>query len=94
MTNAGFGGQVRLEGTTFEYVYVLKCNNDKTYVGHTSNLEDRLTRHNNGYVPATKNLRHLQLLSYLAFSDKYKAIAFEKCLKSGSGRAFMKKRLI
>ncbi len=94
MDYADFGGQVRLEETTFEYVYILKCNNDKTYVGHTSNLENRLTRHHKGYVPATKILRPLSLLTYLAFTDKYKAIAFEKYLKSGSGRAFLKKRLI
>jgi predicted GIY-YIG superfamily endonuclease len=46
------------------------------------------------YVPATKNIRPVSLLTYLAFTDKYKAIAFEKYLKSGSGRAFMKKRLV
>jgi putative endonuclease len=28
------------------------------------------------------------------FTDKYKAFAFEKYLKGGSGRAFMNKRLI
>jgi putative endonuclease len=30
---------------------------------------------------------------YCAFPDKYKALEFEKYLKSGSGRAFAKKRL-
>ncbi len=70
------------------------CNNSKTYVGCTSNLKERLQRHKNGYVPATKNIRPLQLLTYIAFSDKYKAYEFEKYLKSGSGRAFMKKRLV
>jgi len=94
MESAGFGGQVRLEKITFEYVYILMCSNNRTYVGHTSNLDDRLTRHHKGYVPATKFLRPVSLLTYLVFADKYKAIAFEKYLKSGSGRAFLKKRLI
>ena len=76
------------------YVYILMCNNKKTYVGCTSNLKERLQRHKNGYVPATKNIRPLQLLTYIAFLDKYKAYEFEKYLKSGSGRAFMKKRLV
>ena len=76
------------------YVYILMCNNKKTYVGCTSNLKERLQRHKNGYVPATKNIRPVQLLTYIAFSDKYKAYEFEKYLKSGSGRAFMKKRLV
>ena len=69
------------------------CNNDKTYVGCTSDLKERMQRHKNGYVPATKNLRPLKLLTYIAFTDKYKAYEFEKYLKSGSGRAFLKKRL-
>lgn len=30
---------------------------------------------------------------YVAFSDHAKAIAFENCLKSGSGHAFASKRL-
>ncbi len=76
------------------YVYILMCNNNKTYVGCTSDLKDRMQRHKNGYVPATKNLRPLKLLTYIAFKDKYKVYEFEKYLKSGSGRAFMKKRLI
>jgi len=75
------------------YVYILMCNNDKTYVGCTSDLKERMQRHKNGNVPATKNLRPLKLLTYIAFTDKYKAYEFEKYLKSGSGRAFLKKRL-
>ena len=94
MTDAGSGGQVRLSDTTFEYVYILRCSNGKTYVGHTANVEERLNRHIKGSVPATKNIRPVILLTYLTFTDKYKAIAFEKYLKSGSGRAFLKKRLI
>ena len=34
-----------------------------------------------------------RLKTYIAFSDEAQAIAFEKYLKSGSGRAFAKKRL-
>jgi len=94
MEQAGFGGQVRPEEIDLEYVYILMCNNNKTYVGHTSNLEQRLNRHVKGYVPATKGIRPVQLITFLAFTDKYKAIAFEKYLKSGSGRAFLRRRLI
>jgi len=34
-----------------------------------------------------------RLKTYVAFSDEKQAIALEKYLKSGSGRAFAKKRL-
>ncbi|MFH1827264.1 MAG: GIY-YIG nuclease family protein [bacterium] len=73
------------------YVYVLSCNNRKPYVGCTDNLKERIERHNKGYVIATKPLLPIKLISYFAFSNKYTAFNFEKYLKSGSGRTFMKK---
>jgi len=93
INNTGYGGQVRHQ-QDFEYVYILMCQNEKTYVGHTSNLEKRLEKHRKGFVTTTKNIRPVQLLTFLGFTNKYKAIEFEKYLKSGSGRAFLKKRLI
>ena len=76
------------------YVYILSCDDGKTYVGCTKDLEDRLARHQRGSVPSTKDRRPVELITYLVFSDKYRAFEFEKYLKSGSGRAFLKKRLI
>jgi len=55
---------------------------------------DRLARHQRGSVPATKERRPLSLMNYTAFIDKYTAIKYEKYLKSGSGRAFIKRHLI
>jgi putative endonuclease len=75
----------------FYYVYILKCSNNKSYVGCTDNLKERNERHNKRHVPATKPLLPVKLISYFAFSNKYTAFSFEKYLKSGSGRAFMKK---
>ncbi len=72
------------------YVYSLKCR-DGYYVGCTDDLKERIERHQKGYVPATKNRRPIELEFYVALVDKYKAFIFEKYLKSGSGRAFVKK---
>ena len=72
------------------YFYSLKCK-DGFYVGCTDNLKDRFERHKNGHVPATKNRIPISLEFYIAMKDKYKAFEFEKYLKSGSGRAFIKK---
>lgn len=63
----------------------------KTYIGCTSDLKERLNRHKKGNVPATKERLPIELISYFAFSNKYAAFNFEKYLKSGSGRAFIKK---
>jgi putative endonuclease len=73
------------------YVYLLKCSDGRTYVGCCENLKERITRHEKGSVPATKDRLPVKLASYLAFENKYTAFNFEKYLKSGSGRAFMKK---
>jgi putative endonuclease len=58
------------------------------------NKIQQFPRLTDGHVLATKLLLPVQLIFYCAFKDKYKAFEFEKYLKSGSGRAFMQKRLI
>lgn len=77
-----------------QYVYILKCADESFYTGCTKNLEERLKRHNAGQVHYTKNKLPIELMTYTAFKDKYKAYQFEKYLKSGSGIAFRNKRLI
>jgi len=77
-----------------QYVYLLKCNDDSLYTGCTSDLEDRLRRHNAGEVQYTKSRLPVKLIFYAAFQDKYKGFEFEKYLKSGSGRAFANRHLI
>ncbi|MCB2196595.1 MAG: GIY-YIG nuclease family protein [Bacteroidetes bacterium] len=76
------------------YVYILKCSDGTFYKGCTSDLNDRINRHKLGYIKYTQNRLPIELVTYLVFSDRYRAFEFEKYLKSGSGRAFMKKRLI
>jgi putative endonuclease len=63
------------------------------YVGLTDDVPARLAKHNAGDVSHTSKYGPWRLKTYVAFSDEGQAIAFEKYLKSGSGRAFAKKRL-
>jgi predicted GIY-YIG superfamily endonuclease len=51
-------------------------------------------RHQNHQVPATTDRLPITLVCYFAFSNKYIAFNFEKYLKSGSGRAFLKSHII
>ena len=78
-----------------KYVYILQSlgDADHYYVGVTGNLRDRLAKHNAGDVHHTAKYRPWQIKTYIAFSDEQQAFAFEKYLKSSSGRAFAKKRL-
>jgi len=75
------------------YVYILELDDGKHYVGCTSNLKERYSRHSKGHVPATKAQLPLKIIWYCSFTDKYKAYKFERYLKSGSGRAFAAKHL-
>jgi putative endonuclease len=77
-----------------QYVYILKCSDGSYYTGCTSNLENRIEQHNKGQVNYTSNKLPIELVTYTAFTDKYKAYDFEKYLKSGSGMAFRNKRLV
>jgi len=77
------------------YVYLLESTAfpDRAYIGHTRDLRARLADHNSGKSPHTAKYKPWRLVTYLAFSDEAKAIAFERYLKTGSGRAFANKRL-
>jgi putative endonuclease len=77
------------------YVYVLNSlvDSDRMYVGFTHDVENRLHEHNTGECIYTKKYSPWKLCTYVAFDERAKAIAFEKYLKSGSGRSFAKRHL-
>ena len=77
-----------------KYVYILESLDSlHFYVGITDDVRARLTKHNAGEVPHSSKYRPWRLETYVAFSNEKQAVAFEKYLKSASGRAFAKKRL-
>jgi putative endonuclease len=82
------------ENARFFYVYILLCNDGDLYTGCTHNLKERINRHRKGWVPITKERLPVHLLWSGAFPDRERAFAFERYFKSGSGRAFLRKRLI
>ena len=75
---------------SFHYVYMLEslAAPERHYVGLTGDLGTRLEHHNHGNVPSTSNARPWRIKTAVAFTDGYRAAAFEQYLKSGSGRAF------
>jgi putative endonuclease len=77
------------------YVYILRSVSfpEQEYIGATADLKRRLQEHNAGKSAHTAKYTPWTLVWYCAFPDKHKALAFEKYLKSHSGRAFAKKRL-
>jgi putative endonuclease len=77
------------------YVYLLVslAHPSERYIGVTSDLRARLGEHNSGKSRHTSKHKPWSLVTYVAFSDRKQAEAFEAYLKSGSGHAFARKRL-
>ncbi|MDD5704468.1 MAG: GIY-YIG nuclease family protein [Kiritimatiellae bacterium] len=81
--------------TGFCYVYILRSETETNhfYTGFTEDLEARLVHHNSGGDPHTTKYRPWRIKTAIAFTERAQALAFERYLKSPSGRAFAKKRL-
>ncbi|MFA4872683.1 MAG: GIY-YIG nuclease family protein [Patescibacteria group bacterium] len=78
------------------YVYLLQSVSylDQHYVGYTPDLKNRLKDHNEGKSKHTSKFKPWKLIYYSAFADERKAKEFEKYLKTGSGRAFLKRHFL
>ena len=66
--------------TSYFHVYILRS-------------EARLAHHNSGGDPHTAKYRPWRIKTAIAFTAREQALAFERYLKSASGRAFAQKRL-
>ncbi len=86
---------VKRPGDHIFYIYLIRSLSfpDQVYIGITEGLEDRLVVHNSGGSPHTAKYKPWEVVVSMSFKDEAKARRFEKYLKSGSGRAFAKKRL-
>jgi predicted GIY-YIG superfamily endonuclease len=75
------------------FVYGLRSLSDQArfYVGVTADVRRRLEWHNAGRCAHTITNRPWELVVAIEFRDQRQALAFEKYLKSGSGRAFSKR---
>lgn len=79
------------------YTYVLLCtkknNQENFYIGSTSNLKQRLKKHQSKSNQSTKFYSKIQLIYYEACKNKTDALRRENQLKTGFGRGYLKNRL-
>jgi putative endonuclease len=52
------------------WVYILKTQSGKLYVGSTSDLDERISHHKGGFTPSTKRLGNPELI----FSQEYRTL--------------------
>ena len=80
------GGSNPSAPTMLYFVYILQSLKDKKYyIGFSSNLQERLSRHNLGLSKSTKGRRPLKLVYYEKFNSKKEAINREKYFKTYKG---------
>ena len=91
-----YAALIKLAVLVMYYVYLLRSESHpkQQYLGSTRNLKERILEHNSGESSHTSKFRPWLLVAYFAFSQKKTAIAFERYLKSGSGRAFVKRHFL
>ena len=77
-------------------VYILQSISHpfQQYAGITENVLARLKAHNAGQSPHTSKFRPWKVIVAIQFEDDSKAHSFEKYLKTGSGKAFAKRRFL
>ena len=63
-----------LSSSVMWFVYLLRCADDTIYVGCTSDLEERLKRHNGKEVPATKLRLPVDIQDKSSFYKVFSAI--------------------
>jgi putative endonuclease len=78
------------------YAYILRSesNPKRFYYGFTADLKTRLQAHNEGANHSTRAHRPWMLAWYAAFENEQLARSFEAYLKTASGKAFARKRLL
>jgi len=64
---------------------------NQRYVGIASNLQNRVEVHNEGGSTHTSKYKPWKIVTAICFDSDARAAAFERYLKSGSGRAFANK---
>jgi predicted GIY-YIG superfamily endonuclease len=67
------------------YVYLLHCSDGSYYVGHTDNLEQRLSAHQSALIPGyTSQRRPVILVWYETFPSRDEAFQRERQIKGWS----------
>jgi putative endonuclease len=72
----------------FDYILQSASHPDQFYTGLCADVQTRLRAHNAGKSLHTAKFKPWKLISFHYFERSETAVAFERYLKTGSGRAF------
>lgn len=72
-------------------VYVLKTSDGSFYIGHTADLEQRISRHNRGECRYTKTRLPISVVYTEQYGSRGKAIKREKQFKKWKSNRYIEK---
>jgi len=75
------------------YVYILRNQDGRLYIGYSEDLRRRFKEHNDGLSIATKPYRPWKLIFYEGYISKKDAKCREMYLKTSKGRTTIKTML-
>ena len=68
------------------YVYVLKSDSGRSYIGHSKDLDNRVAEHNSGKSKATRGKGPWKLVYSEKFDTRSEAVMRERYFKTVAGR--------
>jgi putative endonuclease len=72
-------------------VYILYSRSlSKYYIGQTGDIDKRLRRHNQGYVPSTKHGKPWELILTIDVGNRSEALLLEKKIKGRGAKRYLK----
>ena len=73
------------------FVYILQSAKDhKMYIGYTTDLKQRMKKHNSGGVQSTQHRRPLKLIFFEGYISKADALRREEYFKTTAGKRALK----
>jgi putative endonuclease len=75
------------------FVYVLRCADNRLYIGSTRDIDNRIMSHQKGKVKTTKGRRPVKLIYKEESASYTEARKRELFLKSGTGRDWLKEHI-
>ena len=75
------------------YVYILKSNDNRFYVGSTLDLDRRLKQHKNGHTQTTRNMKDIELVLSQEYNNINIARKIEKKIKKLKRKDYIEKMI-
>ena len=65
------------------YLYIFKCSDKSYYIGHTDDIEKRISAHKTGFFPTcfTKKRLPIEVVCIKEFASRYEALCAERKIK-------------